>query len=757
MKVIIAEHSGFCFGVKRAMDMTKSELESDSNRLYSYGPLIHNPQAVDKLEKDGLITVEDYNEVQDGRIIIRSHGVPKLLEEEMMAKGLSVVDSTCPYVKAVHKRVEKYSSEGYNIVLIGNKDHPEVIGIKGYSQAGEAYVVNSLEEVNQLPFMDKICVVSQTTNTKEKFDILSEAIKDKGREVEIFNTICKATKNRQEATEDLAKEVDAMIVIGGYTSSNTRKLAEISRKHCDYVYQIETIKDLPLQELTKFNTIGITAGASTPDWIIKEAIEAMDNINKETNNEELRAEEVQDVKEGLDKKEEDLKVEEVAKEEVTEEMEATSSEEEAVEEADVAEENEEDLVVTEEDQVAEEEVEEGNNEITDEMMEALENTFTKIRRGDVIKGEVLFVTDNEVMVNINYKSDGIITRDELTSDTDVNPKDLYKQGDEIYVYVLRNDDGEGNVVLSAKRVEDLKKWDSLEENFKNKDILEAKVLRVVKGGLIALVDGVEGFIPASHVSVNYVSNLDSYVKQVLKVEIIDFDKEKRRLILSRKELEKKELEIKREALWDSLEENKIIQGTVQRLTDFGAFVDLGGVDGLIHISDLSWHRVKHPSEVVNPGDKVEVQVLSFDKEKNRISLGLKQTIEEPWVTFTKTVNVGDIVEGKVVNLLDFGAFIRLESGVDGLLHVSQISKEHVPKPSDVLSLGQEVKVKVIDINDVERKISLSIKEALKEEEAKEEEELGEAEETKEEPAGEDEVTIVNEDIDATIKDIINNK
>ena len=664
MKIIIADHSGFCFGVKRAVDMTISELETDSNKLYSYGPLIHNPQAVGKLESKGLTTLNDYSSLEKGKILIRSHGVAKSTEEEMVSKGLKVIDSTCPYVKAVHKRVEDFSLKGYNIVIIGDNMHPEVIGISGYCQ-GNVYIVNNIEDVNVLPNMDKICVVSQTTNTKEKFDVLSEAVKEKGEVVEVFNTICKATKDRQDATKELAQIVDTMIIIGGYTSSNTKKLAEISKIYCNNIYHIESIKDLSLQELSKFNTIGVTAGASTPDWIIKEAVEAMDNMN--------------------------------------------------------------------------------NNEINNEMMEAIENTFTRIHRGEVIKGEVIFVTKNEVMVNINYKSDGIISRDELSSDPNVNPKDLYKEGDEIYVYVVKNDDGEGNVVLSAKRVEDIKGWDTLEECFNNKELVEARVDRVVKGGLIAVVKGVNGFIPASHVSAKFVSDLETFKGQTLEVEIIDFDKEKRRLVLSRKEIEKGELSVKRDAVWAKLEENKIIEGTVQRLTDFGAFVDLGGVDGLIHISDLSWNRVKHPSEVVKAGDKVEVQVISFDKEKNRISLGLKQTIEEPWIAFTNTVKIGDVVEGKIVNLLDFGAFVRLNSGVDGLLHVSQISKEHVAKPSDALTVGQGVEVKVIDINNEDRKISLSIKE------------IGEENETPEDIKEEKKEEVINEDTETTIGDIINSK
>ena len=316
---------------------------------------------------------------------------------------------------------------------------------------------------------------------------------------------------------------------------------------------------------------------------------------------------------------------------------------------------------------------------------------------------------------------------------------MFKVGDEIQVYVIKLDDGEGNVVLSTKRVDDLKNWDVLEESFNNKSEVECKVISIVKGGLTVLVLGINGFMPASQVSTKFISDLTQYKGKTLKARVIDLDKEKRRVILSRKELEREEQNKKRTEVWEKLEVNTVIEGVVQRLTDFGAFVDLGGVDGLIHISDLSWNRVKHPSEVLKAGDKVEVKILSLDKDKNRISLGLKQTIQEPWELFKGNVKVGDIVEGKVVNLLDFGAFVRLNEGVDGLLHVSQISKEHINKPADALKIGEAITVKVIEINEDDRRISLSAKDANPEEVEKIEEEV-----------------IVNEEINTTIEDIINN-
>lgn len=655
MKVIIAENAGFCFGVKRAVEMTSKELNNPEKDIYSLGPLIHNEQAVKKLEDEGLKTIDSIDNITDGKVIIRAHGVTKTMVNNIDEKKLDIVDTTCPYVKSVHKRVEDFQKQGYNIVIIGDSMHPEVIGINGWCN-DKGFIVNSEEEAINLPKMDKIYIVSQTTNTKSKFDKLSTIIKENNEEVEIFNTICNATTVRQESCKEVASKVDAMIVIGGYHSSNTNKLVEVSKKYCNHVYHIEMTKELPLQELSKFNTIGITAGASTPDWIIKEVVETVKNIN--------------------------------------------------------------------------------NNEMNDEMMEAIENSFTRIHRGEVLKGEVLFVTNNEVMVNINYKSDGIITRDELSNDPDVKPKDLYKVGDEIQVYVIKIDDGEGNVVLSSRRVEDSANLEAIEEAFNNKTEIECKVLNSVKGGLAVLVNGVNAFMPASHVSVNFVSDLNEYKGKTLVAKVIDFDKDKKRIILSRKEIEKQELDLKRKELWDTLEVDSIVEGIVQRLTDFGAFVDLGGLDGLIHISDLSWNRVKHPSAVVKAGQNVKVKILSIDKEKSRISLGLKQTIEEPWIAFSNNVNIGDTVEGTVVNLMDFGAFVRLNEGVDGLLHVSQISNEHISKPSDALKIGDKIQVKVIDINGEEKKISLSTKEDVET-----------VEENKEE--------VKNEEVEVTIGEMIN--
>ncbi len=653
MNIVIAEHAGFCFGVKRAIETAEKTLKNSvGEKIYSFGPLVHNSQVVEKFRQQGLSVVENLNDISTtGKVIIRSHGIPESLQKEIENKNLELIDCTCPYVKLVHKKVNEYYKKGYHVVIIGDKNHPEVIGINGWCN-NEATIINNEKEAHELPEFNKVCIVSQTTNTFEKFDKLSNMIKEKGKEVEIFNTICNATNLRQLACKELAKKVDAMIVIGGYHSSNTNKLVEVSKKHCKNVYHIEIAKELPLQELSKFNTIGITAGASTPDWIIKEVVDTMEKIS------------------------------------------------------------------------------------SNEILDAIEKSFRRIQKGDIIKGKVIYVTDEEIMVNINYKSDGIVTKEELSNDPDVNPKGLFKEGDDIEVYVVKLDDGEGNVVLSYKRLEAIKSWEKLEEAFNNKEILKCKVLNDVKGGLSVIVHDIKGFIPASQVSIKYVDNLSEYKGKNLDARIIEFDKNRKRLILSSRVVEQEELERKREELWESLEVGKIIEGKVVRLVDFGAFVDIGGLDGLIHVSDLSWVRINKPSDVVREGDLVKVEILDFDKERNRISLGLKQTLPKPWDIFIENRKVGDIVTGEVVNLLDFGAFVRLEEGVEGLVHISQISTEHVKKPSDKLNIGDIVTVKIMNINKENNRISLSIK-------AIEEEKMMNTE-----------VPIKNEELDVRIGDLI---
>ena len=622
LEIYLADYAGFCGGVKRAC---KLAFAAADDGVYCLGDIVHNEVVINDLKEKKVKTI-DNTQVYNSKVIIRSHGVPKEDLEKLRYNNNEIIDCVCPKVKKIYNIVEIYYKKGYNIIIVGDENHPEVKGINSYCN-NEAIIFNKEEDL-KVP-VGKTIVVAQSTSNEKVFDYLTNLIKNISKsEILVYNTICDATFNRQNSIRKLAKIVDAVIVLGGKKSSNTKKLAEVAKESCKNVFLIQSIKDIDINILKKFNKIGITAGASTPDKVIKEAVSSMENFDK------------------------------------------------------------------------------------GEMMEAIDNSFKRIKKGEIVTGEVLYVTDNEVMVNLGYRSDGIISKEELSKNTDAKPSDLYKQGDEIEVFVLKMDDGDGNVVLSARRVEDMKVWDEIEKSYNNHEIVTAKVINQVKGGLTASLDGISAFIPASHVTVKFQRDLSKFVGDDFQCEIIDFDKRKRRIVLSRKNVLMRELEEKRSQIFESLHIGDVIEGTVQRLTNFGAFVDIGGIDGLVHISELSWNRVKHPSEVVSAGDKVKVQVLSLDEEKDRIALGLKQTTEKPWDKFINAVKVGDVVKGKVVNILDFGAFVRLEEGVDGLLHVSQICREHIEKPQDRLEIGQEVEVKVIEIDQENKKISLSIKALL---------------------------------------------
>ena len=346
-----------------------------------------------------------------------------------------------------------------------------------------------------------------------------------------------------------------------------------------------------------------------------------------------------------------------------------------------------------------------------EMLDSLEGTLKRIKAGDLIKGTVLAVNENEVFVNIGYITDGIIQKHELSEDSELSTSEVVKVGDEILVYVISVNDGEGNVELSLKRAEYYKVWDEFKDSFENGTLINVKVNEAVKGGVTAIVKGARAFIPASQLSLSYVDSLEEFVGKSLEVKVIELDVDKQKVVLSRKEVEKAAAEENKEKIWNTLTKGEKRKGIVKRLAKFGAFVDIGGIDGLIHISDMSWKRVLDPSEILSIGDKVEVFVLDFDKAKGRISLGLKEIEKDPWISFLEKSKVGDIYTGKVVNLQSFGAFVEIEDGIEGLVHVSCISEDNVSKPSNVLKLGDEVKVKLLEIDENNKKISLSIKDA----------------------------------------------
>jgi len=640
LKIQVADYSGFCFGVKKAVSAVYDASADVKGKIYTYGPIIHNSEVVKKLEQRGVKVLDSIDELKENdTIVIRSHGVPKAVIEALKSKNVNIIDATCPFVDYIHKKVEEYYTKGYQILIIGDPEHPEVKGINGWCD-NNAIIINSKEEVDNLKTYSKVCIVSQTTTSLCKWSNIVPSLLFISKEIVLLNTICSATEQRQKSAEELAKNCDAVIVLGGYNSSNTQKLVEICKKYCPKTYHIENINELNFDDFKEVNTLGITAGASTPDWIIKEAINKMSNMintNEENNEKSL-------------------------------------------------------------------------------LMDEYEKTFTSIHQGDIVKGRIIYVNDEEASVDIGYKADGIISRAEASLTGDISPRDIFKPGDEVEVYILKVNDGEGNVMLSKKMADAEKNLEYIEECYKNKTVVDARVIEAVKGGVIAEVRGVQVFIPASQLNNKYVEDLSSFVKKEMRILITDFNPDKRRIIGSRRIVLEEEIKNKKKDLLDKLEVGNVITGTVSRITDFGVFLDLGGIDGLIHISELSWARIKHPSEIVKVGDTVEAYVLSVDKEKERVSLSLKKTIAEPWDNISEKIHVGEIINGKVVRIAPFGAFIEIEPGVDGLVHISQISPKRINKIEDVLSVGDNIKAKVLDINTADKKISLSIREAIEDEE-----------------------------------------
>lgn len=664
MEIVLSDYSGFCFGVKNAVS-TAVNMENCSGQIFTYGPIIHNSMVVNELaEKRGISPLKSMEDLNEGdTVIIRSHGVSKQVMDSLIEKKVKIVNATCPYVSYIQKMVSEYYGKGYGIVIVGDPKHPEVQGINGWCD-NTAEIINSTEEAEAFRMSSKLCIVGQTTMNIGRWKNILSFLLDKSKELVIFNTICNATEQRQKAAQELAKKCDAVIVLGDVNSSNTRKLVEICSEYCPKTYHVERIGELGNDKLNGVETLGITAGASTPDWIIKEAIDKMDNL-KNTNEENISQ---------------------------------------------------------------------------DSLMSEYEKTFIRLHSGDVVRGRIIYVTDDEATVDIGYKADGIIPKEELSFEGNISPKDMLKPDDLIDVYVITVNDGEGNVLLSKKKVDMEKSWEYIEESFNNKTTLGGRVTQVVKGGLVAEVKGVTVFIPASQVETSYVEDLSSYMGKALQIVITSYDPDKRRVVGSRKAVLEEENKAKRKQLFESIQAGDILSGKISRIADFGVFVDLGGVDGLIHISELSWSRVKHPSDVVKEGENVEVYVLSVDKEKERISLSLKKTIPEPWENIENKLHPGDIIEGKVVRLAPFGAFVEIEKGVDGLVHISQISDKRINKVEDALKVGDAIKAKVVAVNAADKKINLSIKEAYEDENKHENAELLE----------------VKQEDNMTIGDIINN-
>ncbi|MBM6974790.1 bifunctional 4-hydroxy-3-methylbut-2-enyl diphosphate reductase/30S ribosomal protein S1 [Intestinimonas butyriciproducens] len=643
MKIELAKSAGFCYGVKRAVEMAEQTAQSGGSVLL--GPVIHNDHVVAKLERKGAVLVHSAEEVPPGsRVILRSHGEARRVHEVLEEKGCQIVDTACPNVQRIHRLVADAEAAGRQPVIIGTPDHPEIVAIAGWCQhpvvlpdgAALAAWIAERPERREMP----LTLVSQTTSTRKIWDLAIETAKKECTNAEIFDTICNATYIRQTEAQKLAAHCDAMIIIGDRKSSNTKRLSELCRALCPRVVTIEGAEELEPASFAGTASIGITAGASTPGWIIKEVYDKM-------------SDEIMEIEESF--------------------------------------------------------------------ADLLEKSIKTLNTGEKVTGVVTEITPTEIYVDLGTKHAGYIPVSELTDDPTVKVEDIVKVGDEIETYVMRVNDAEGVVTLSKKRLDTVKSWDDVEAAREAGTVVEGVITEENKGGVVASVKGVRVFIPASQTGLPRDASMSSLLKQKVRMKITEVNRARRRVVGSVRAVEQAERAEKAAKVWAEIENGKHYNGVVKSLTSYGAFVDIGGVDGMVHISELSWSRIKHPSEVVSVGDPVDVYVISFDPEKKKISLGMKDRSQDPWTVFTDKYSVGDVANVKVVKLMTFGAFAEIVPGVDGLIHISQIADHRIDKPGDVLAEGDMVDVKITDIDMENKKVSLSIR-ALLEEPAPEEDE-----------------------------------
>ncbi|MDY4583272.1 MAG: bifunctional 4-hydroxy-3-methylbut-2-enyl diphosphate reductase/30S ribosomal protein S1 [Candidatus Faecousia sp.] len=640
MSVTVAKSAGFCFGVSRAVELVE-QAAGAGKHVVTLGPIIHNRHVVDRFRQMGVGVIETPGEARPGdTVIIRSHGVSRQVFRQLEERGVEIIDATCPFVKRIHGIVSRAGEEGRLSIIIGTPTHPEVEGIAGW--CGEYRVFESLEDLKNWAESREdlknsaICMVSQTTSTESLWKSCGNFAKKQFTNLKIFDTICRATEYRQSEAAQLSEICQAMVVVGDLKSSNTGRLAMICREHCGKVFLVDNATELKAEDFRGVTDVGITAGASTPAWIIKEVNKTMSEITNV----------------------------------------------EAVQEENFA--------------------------------ELLEQSIKTLNTGDKVKGIVTGIGNTEVQVDLGTKHAGYIPYDEVSTDPSVKPEDILKVGDEIEVFVVRVNDQEGTVQLSKKKLDGLKVWDDMAQWVEDKTTVEGVITEENKGGLVANVKGIRVFIPASQSGIAKGGDMAGMVGKTVQMKVTEVNRARRRVIGSIRAVTSEARKAAQEKIWAEIENGKKYHGVVKSLTSYGAFVDIGGVDGMVHVSELSWNRIKTPADVVKVGDEIDVYVISFDPEKHKISLGYKTAEMNPWNQFMTRYAVGDVVDAKVVKLMTFGAFAEILPGVDGLIHISQIADRRIGKPEDVLSEGQEVKVKITDVDAENKRISLSIRALLEE-------------------------------------------
>ena len=638
MSVRIAKNAGFCFGVSRAVELVEEAAKSGKT-VSTLGPIIHNRHQVGRFEQMGVSVINEPEDAVPGStVIIRSHGISRAVQQRLEKMGVEIIDATCPFVKRIHGIVQKAEEEGRLPVIIGTRTHPEVTAIAGW--CSDCRIFENPEELEnwaksgEVSADTPICMVCQTTSTEFLWKICGETAKKLFTNLKIFDTICKATEFRQNEAAKLSAECHAMIVVGDAKSSNTGRLAMICREHCGKVFLVDNADELNAEDFRGVTAVGITAGASTPAWIIKEVNKTMNEItNVET--------------------------------------------------------------------------------VMEESFEALlEQSIKTLNTGDKVTGIVTGITNKDVSVDLGTKHAGYIPYDEVSADPSVKPEDILNVGDEIEVFVVRVNDQEGTVQLSKKKLDGMKIWDEMATFAEEKVTVEGTITEENKGGLVASVKGIRVFIPASQSGIAKGGDMTGMVGKVVKLKITEVNRARRRVIGSIRAVTAEERKANQEKIWAEIQEGAKYHGVVKSLTSYGAFVDIGGVDGMVHVSELSWNRIKTPADVVKVGDEIDVFVISFDPVKHKISLGYKTPEMNPWNQFMTNYQVGDVVDAKVVKLMTFGAFAEILPGVDGLIHISQIADRRIGKPEDVLSEGQEVQVKITDVDAENKRISLSIRALL---------------------------------------------
>ena len=641
MSVTVAKNAGFCFGVDRAVELVEKAAKSGKT-VATLGPIIHNRHQVGRFEQMGVKVIATPEEAVPGTtVIIRSHGVSRDVQQRLEKQGVEIIDATCPFVKRIHGIVEKAEAEGRLPVIIGTRTHPEVTAIAGW--CSDCRIFETPEELDSWAHSGEvapdapICMVCQTTSTEFLWKMCGEIAKKQFTNLKIFDTICKATEFRQNEAAALSAKSDAMVVVGDVKSSNTGKLAQICREHCDKVFLVDNASELVPEDFCGAVTVGITAGASTPAWIIKEVNKTMSEI---------------------------INVESVQEESF-------------------------DLL--------------------------LEQSLKTFNTGDKVTGIVTNIGNTEITVELDgAKQTGYIPYDEVSADPSVKPEDILHVGDEIEVFVVRVSDQEGIIQLSKKKLDSIKVWDDMAAYVDEKATVEGVITEENKGGLVCTVKGIRVFIPASQSGIAKGGDMAGMVGKTVSLKITEVNRARRRVIGSIRAVNSEERKAQQEKIWNEIEVGAKYHGVVKSLTSYGAFVDIGGVDGMVHVSELSWNRIKTPAEVVKVGDEIDVFVISFDPAKRKISLGYKTAEMNPWNQFMTNYNVGDVVDAKVVKLMTFGAFAEILPGVDGLIHISQIAERRIAKPEDVLSEGQDVKVKITDVDAENKRISLSIRALLDE-------------------------------------------